>query len=629
MLETIRNAVNSWIAKIFLTVLLLCFILLWGLPQLHTINEKELLTSGKSAITVDTYRLALADQSLRLAITSHLGRMFTPDEIQRYKIPVFVLNQLQQDVLFDEQVRKMKINLSKDEIARIIGNDNIFHRDRIFNRDLFLNYLRQLHTNESNFFNYYTKKEKRNQLILASLSGMKAPDIFYKAFATYQEEKRIADYLVIDLKKEEKIADPNQEILEKWFDTHKEKFRAPEYRTVSLFSMTSEEFLKPQDISVNEIQTYYTQNASRFITPEKRTIEELRFSTREAADNAAKKIAGGLSFDVLVKEEKKTLSEITKGPLAENELPSHLASEIFELKKGQISAVINDLQGPVIIRVTHITPSTQIPLEKVENDIRQILAQNHAKTYIRNKYIEIENARLEGTSLTELAKQHKLSLRKITIDKTGKTTEGITLTDLPQKDVLLNAIYQSREDIDMDPLSLPEGGYLWYQVDMIIPARDRILSEVKQNAIVQWKEEEIQRFLDEKAQDVLKQLAKGKSLDSLATELSITKKTTPALRRQDSSKVLGIEGIKALFHGAKDHYGVVKGADTTNRIVYKITTLIIPEDITAHTLLSDVRTNIDMMIREDLKLEMLQVANKEHPIEINNLNYSRIFSTFQ
>ncbi|WP_407965039.1 peptidyl-prolyl cis-trans isomerase [Bartonella sp. C271] len=629
MLKTIRKAVNSWVAKIFLTTLLLCFIFLWGVPQLHIMNEKELLTSGKSTITIDNYRLALADQSLRLAITSHLGRMFTPDEIQRYKIPVFVLNQLQQDVLFDEQARKMKINLSKDMLARIIGNDNIFQRNRTFNRDLFLNYLQQLHTNERNFLNYYTKKEKRNQLILASLSGMKAPDIFYKALATYHEEKRIADYLVINLKKGEKVADPNQEILEKWFDTHKKKFRAPEYRTVSLLSITSEEFLKPQDVSVNEIQTYYTQNASRFIIPEKRIIEELRFSTREAADNAAKKIAEGLSFDALVKEEKKKLSDITKGPLAENELPNHLASEIFELKKGQISAVINDLQGPVIIRVAHITPSTPIPLQKVEKEIRQILAKNYATTHVRNKYTEIENARFEGASLAELAKQYKLPLRKITIDQTGKTTEGISLTDLPQKDILLNAIYQSHESIDMDPLSLPEGGYLWYQVDTIIPARDRTLSEAKQNVIIQWKEEEIQRLLDEKAQDTLKQLAKGKSLDALATELGIIKQTTPALRRQDSSQIFGVEGVKALFYSPKDHYGVVKGVNAENRIIYKITTSIIPEDITAHTLLPDIRTNIDMMIREDLKLEMLQAANKEYPIEINNSNYTRILNNFQ
>ncbi|MDD9330561.1 MAG: SurA N-terminal domain-containing protein, partial [Bartonella sp.] len=125
MLKTMRNSVNSWFAKIFLSTLLLCFILLWSVPQLHTTNKKELLTSGKSTITVDTYHLALADQSLRLALTSHLGRTFTLDEIQRYKIPFFVLNQLQQDVLFDEQARKMKINLSKDMIARIIGNDDI------------------------------------------------------------------------------------------------------------------------------------------------------------------------------------------------------------------------------------------------------------------------------------------------------------------------------------------------------------------------------------------------------------------------------------------------------------------------------------------------------------------------
>ncbi|WP_406604404.1 peptidyl-prolyl cis-trans isomerase [Bartonella gliris] len=629
MLDIIRNTTNSWIARIFLAILLLCFVLLWGIPQLHTKSERDLITSGKSTIDIDVYRLALADQSLRLALTSHLGRMFTPDEIQKYRIPAFVFNQLQQDVLFDEQVRQMEINLSKDTIARTIGSDHIFQQNGAFNQDLFRNYLQQLHISENTFLDYYTKKEKRNQLILASLSGMKAPEFFYKALALYQEESRIADYLVINLKDKETITDPDQETLQKWFETHKNKFRAPEYRTVSLLSMKLSEFVKPEDISTDEAKAYYTQNASRFMAPEKRTIEELRFPTREAADNAAKKITDGLSFDELVKAEKKTLKDITKGPLAESELPSHLASEIFELKQGQISAVINDLQGPVIIRVTHIAPSSPIPFEKVEENIRQTLAKNRAADEIRNNYTAIENARFEGASLKELSDQYKLPLRTITLDKTGKTIEGTTLTDLPQKEILLNSIYQSNEEVDLDPLSLQEGGYLWYKVDTIIPARDKTLEEAKQDVISQWKSEETQRLLDEKAQGVLKQLTEGKSLVSLAHALGITQQTTQALRRRDSSEILGSEGVQTLFSGPKGHYGIIKGPIATNRIVYQIKTVTMPKDITVHTLSSDLRTNIDMMIREDLKLEMLQVANKEHPLKINSANYNKIFHTPQ
>lgn len=629
MLDIVRNAANSWIARIFLAILLLCFILLWGIPQLHTKNERGLITSGKSTVTVDDYRLALADQSARLAHAAHLGRMFTPNEMQQYQIPAFVFNQLQQNTLLDEQARKMKISLSKDTIARMIGTDNMFQINGTFDKNLFYNYLQHLRISESAFLNYYTRKEKRNQIISALFSDMKAPDFFYKALALYQGEMRIADYLMIDLKEKEITADPDDETLQKWFETHQNEFRTPEYRTVSLLSMELNDFVKPKDIPTDEAKAYYTQNASRFVTPEKRTFEELRFPSREEADNAAKKIADGLSFDELVKAEKKTLNDIQKGPLAENELPSHLASEIFELQQGQVSAVINDLQGPVIIRIIHIEPSSSLPFESVEENIRQILAKNRATDDIRNNYVAIENARFEGASLKELADQYKLSLRTITIDKTGKTLEGAILTDLPQKDILLNAIYQSNEGVDLDPLSFQNGGYLWYKVDKIIPARDKTLEEAKLDVLSQWKNEEIQRLLDEKAQNALKQLTEGKSLVTLAHTLGVTKQTTPALRRQDSSEVLGAEGVKALFSGPKGHYGVIKGPVATNRIIYQIKTVTMPKDITSHTLSTEVRANIDMMIREDLKLEMLQVANKEHPLEINSTNYNQIFNALQ
>ncbi|WP_375684697.1 peptidyl-prolyl cis-trans isomerase [Bartonella sp. AP1QHHD] len=629
MLDIIRNATNSWIFRIFLAILLLCFILLWGVPQLHKKSERDLITSGKSTVTVDDYRLALADQSARLAYAAHLGRMFTTNEMQQYQIPAFVFNQLQQNVLLDEQARKMKISLSKDTIAHTIGSDKMFQVNGTFDKNLFYNYLQHLRISESAFLNYYTKQEKRNQLIAALLSDMKAPNLFYKALALYQGEMRIADYLVIDLKEKKTIADPDYETLQKWFETHQSQFRAPEYRTVSLLSMELNDFVKPKDISTDEAKAYYTQNASRFVTPEKRTFEELRFPSREEADNAAKKIADGLSFDELVKAEKKTLNDIKKGPLAENELPNHLTSEIFELQQGQVSPVINDLQGPVLIRVTHIEPSSSLPFESVEENIRQILAKNRATDDIRNNYVAIENARFEGASLKELADQYKLSLRTITIDKTGKTLEGAILTDLPQKDILLNAIYQSNEGVDLDPLSFQNGGYLWYKVDKIIPARDKTLEEAKLDVLSQWKNEEIQRLLDEKAQNALKQLTEGKSLVALSHTLGVTKQTTPALRRQDSSEILGVEGIKALFAAPKGHYGIIKGPVATNRIIYQIKTVTMPKDITSHTLSTEVRANIDMMIREDLKLEMLQVANKEHPLEINSTNYNQIFNTLQ
>ncbi|WP_455474560.1 peptidyl-prolyl cis-trans isomerase [Bartonella sp. B30(2025)] len=629
MLDIIKNATNSWISKTFLAILLLCFILLWGIPQLSTTSERDLITSGKSTATVDDYYLALLDQSAHLALAYRLGRMFMPYEMQQYKIPSFVFNQLQQNILLDEQARKMKINLSKNAVARAISGDDMFQENGSFSKDLFFSYLQQLRINENSYIDYYIKKEKRNQILSASLADMKAPDLFYKALAFYQGESRIANYFIIELKEKEAISLPNQEILQKWFKNHKSEFRAPEYRTVSFLSMEPAELVKPDDISIEEAKAYYTQNSSRFITPEKRTIEELLFPTREAADEAAKKIANGLSFDDLVKTEKKAVHNIQKGPFSKSELPHYLASEIFKLKQGQISAVINDLQGPIIIRVTHITPQSQISFENAKKDIQQILAQTYAADYMRNNYTNIENARFEGASLKELADQYNLPLRTITLDKSGQTIEGTVFTDLPQKDIFLTSIYQANEESNFDSLPLQGGGYLWYKIDKIIPARDRTLEEVEQDAIIQWKSEEFQRLLNEKAEAALKQLAKGKSFSSLAHELGFTQQTTPALRREDSSEILGTEGIKALFSGPKNHYGIIKGPEMKSRIIYQIKEVIIPENISANTIEPSVRNSINIMIKEDLKLEMIEAANKEHPFKVNYDNYNQIFDSFQ
>ncbi|WP_336276242.1 peptidyl-prolyl cis-trans isomerase [Bartonella sp. CB178] len=627
MLDIIKNATNSRLARFFLAILLLCFILLWGMPQPNIKRERDLITSGKSTTTIDDYYLTLVDQSSRLALAYRLGRLFTPDEMQQYQIPTFVFNQLQQDTLLNEQARKMKISLSKDAIARAISADNMFQENGIFNKALFFGYLQQLRINENNFLDYYVQKEKRNQILSASLTGIKAPDTFHKALALYQGESRIADFFIIDLK--EKVAAPTQEILQEWFETHKNEFRTPEYRTVSLLSMKLADFIKPADISVDEAKAYYAQNSSRFITPEKRIIEELRFPTREAADNAAQKIAEGVNFEDLVKAEKKTLDDIKKGPFAKNELPNYLASEVFELKHGQVSAVINDLQGPVIIRIAHITPSNPIPFKDAEQDIRQILAQNRAADYVRKSYTEIENARFEGASLKELSKQYELSLRTVTLDKAGKIIGGTDITDLPQKDILLNAIYQANEGSDFDPLPLQGGGYLWYRIDEIIPARNQTLEETEQAAVSQWTDEEIQRLLDKKAEDIFKQLSEGKSFISLIHELGVTQQTTPALRRRDSFKTFGTAGVKALFSGPKNHYGIIKTPMAKNRIIYQIKEVIAPGDTSADIPSADTRESINMMVKEDVMMEMLKAANKEHPLTINGANYNQIFNALQ
>ena len=629
MLDTIRSAVNSWIAKVFLGLLVLCFVLLWGVPELRRTSGHDLFTSGKSTIKANTYRFALQDQIKLFSSSNRLPRLLSEAEAAQYGLPQMALSQLQQDVLLDEQVRLMKIGVSKDGIARAIGADRFFQQQGQFNRTIFLSYLKQQGLPEADFIDYLAGKEKRNQLVYSAVNDMTAPNVFYSALLNYRNETRSVDYLLVTKKEIGEIKDPTSEQLQKSFDTHKAEFHAPEYRQVTLMEMTPESLLKPADISEDEIKDYYTRNASRFISPEERTVQILRFKTRQEADNASAKLRDGKTFEDLVSEEHKTLEDITKGPAAKTGFPSTIARDIFELEPNKVSDVINDLEGPVIIRVVKITPQGPTPLEKAEPDIRNRLAKENAANAMRDNHDAIENARFEGVSLDELAKQYKLDLRKVTIDSKAQTPDGQAVGDLPQQSMLVDNIFQATEGADLDPIAIKGGGYLWYRVDKIVDSRDQTLDEVKDKVVALWKAGETQRLLDEKASKLEQELKDHKTLDDLARELGVTKKTVRGLKRGGSDEVLGADGINAAFTGPKGHSGVSKAADKDQRIVYLVTESVQPLNTDPKSLEPQLKANIDVMVGADLGLAILELANAKAPVKANIANLKAITNNLQ
>ena len=629
MLDTIRSAVNSWIAKVFLGLLVLCFVLLWGVPELRRTSGHDLFTSGKSTIKANTYRFALQDQIKLFSSSNRLPRLLSEAEAAQYGLPQMALSQLQQDVLLDEQVRLMKIGVSKDGIARAIGADRFFQQQGQFNRTIFLSYLKQQGLPEADFIDYLAGKEKRNQLVYSAVNDMTAPNVFYSALLNYRNETRSVDYLLVTKKEIGEIKDPTSEQLQKSFDTHKAEFHAPEYRQVTLMEMTPESLLKPADISEDEIKDYYTRNASRFISPEERTVQILRFKTRQEADNASAKLRDGKTFEDLVSEEHKTLEDITKGPAAKTGFPSTIARDIFELEPNKVSDVINDLEGPVIIRVVKITPQGPTPLEKAEPDIRNRLAKENAANAMRDNHDAIENARFEGVSLDELAKQYKLDLRKVTIDSKAQTPDGQAVGDLPQQSMLVDNIFQAAEGADLDPIAIKGGGYLWYRVDKVVNARDRTLDEVKDKVVALWKADETQRLLDEKASKLEQELKDHKTLDNLAQELGVAKKTARGLKRGGSDEVLGADGINAAFSGPKGNSGVSKAADKEQRIVYRVTESVEPLNTDPKSLEPQLKTNIDAMVGADLGLAILDLANAKAPVKYNVENLKAITNKLQ
>jgi len=631
MLDQMRSAAKSWVAKFFLGLLGLSF-LVWGVPSsfLPQIGKSDLLTSGASSVGLNDYAFVLRDTLVRWGA----DRVPPISELRQSGILAITLARLQQDVLLDEEARRMQLGADEEAAVTTLRRDSSFQKEGTFNRDLFSNYLENGNFNQAEVLQRSREAAKRAQVQNTITAGISAPDMFYQATLLYERESRAIDYLRLDSELIADVAPPSDEVLATWFDEQVTQFRAPEYRTFTYMPLNAGMLVTITD---EQVQDYYQANKERFATsPEFRTFEQLRFDNRELADAAYAKLQSGTSFEELVREQGQDLADITQGPLTRGQVPVLMASEIFAPKQGEVSEVINDLAGPVIVRITHVTPAQVPELSELEEALRAELAFAQAGDALRQKEKEIEDAHFEGATLAELAAQYNLPLITLTLDATGFPQAG-SMDELPNsmglRDNLLAHVFAGQPGIDQEPL-LGRGEYIWYQVDKIIAARRLELSERYNEAQEFWVAQETTRQFLEKAATLKAEAEAGKSLEQIAQENGIGVERAAGLQRATPSPVPAdidksvIDAVFATpFSSTAKAINMVELKDQRDVVIlFQVTDSAEPLSIDPQSLDERRRQAITEQFTQDLSGQFLSQAQRDHAIMQNQQLLEDLFS---
>ena len=173
----------------------------------------------------------------------------------------------------------------------------------------------------------------------------------------------------------------------------------------------------------------------------------------------------------------------------------------------------------MLLQVGKIEPGTQKTYEEVAPQIKREIAESRAKTEIGNLRDKIEDERAAGSTLAETAKKLGLKSRTIdAVDRSGRGPDGKPIADLPKTPDVVAAAFATDVGVDNEPLQLPGGGYLWYDVTGITPSRERTLDEVKDQVEARWRDDEIAKRLQGQGRRMLGKLKAGTTLAQLATE---------------------------------------------------------------------------------------------------------------
>ncbi|UXN07421.1 peptidyl-prolyl cis-trans isomerase [Bartonella sp. HY761] len=624
MLDHMRAAANTLVAKALLGLLLLSFAL-WGIPQAFNGQGSDAIyQSGKSEATLADYQFMAQNQATQYFFSTR--QYISPDQFAQLGIANQLLQTLKGYALIDEEARLMKTNIGQDGALRVLGSEQIFHgMNGQFSKEAFAQFINQAGISQKTYFEQLAKTGIRNQIIEAVSQNIVMPDVFYSALVLNNRELRNIDYVAVTPKLIGEVPEPIQDVLAAWYETQKANFRAPEYRKATYVTLTAQHFANPTAITEDEIKDFYQKESSRFLSPETRIIDELRFDNRQQADAAAQKLQSGMSFDELVSSLNLSIDAIRKGPLTRSDLPSLVSAEVFPLQEGGISPVINDLQGPVIVRVIKITPSAVAPLEAVAEQIRQQLADQKARQDLSALVKTIADEQFEGLSLNEIAQKHNLPITSVIIDAEGNDIEGKAVENLPNKENLIGGIFNATIGIDSDPL-ISDEGVQWYQADEIINSRERTLDEVRQSAISAWKEQEMNRLVLQKADSFNAELAKGKSLAQIANENNIQVEKAEALSRTGAGLNLSKEALIAIFSGPTNSTGIAPGENEQTKLVFKVTSTTEPASTSPDALDPAMKQQLSLSLRQDVLSQYLFAIEKEHPVQANNSIIQRILN---
>ncbi|WP_173931737.1 peptidyl-prolyl cis-trans isomerase [Chelativorans sp. Marseille-P2723] len=618
MLDILRRGAQTWFAKILLMLLVLSFAV-WGISnQLLTGGSNDVLTAGGTTVSALDYRLAY-DRRIS-EFSQRIGSRLTREQAVAFGIDDQVLAELAAGAVLDETARRIGLGVSQDKLAELAASDPAFRgAGGRFDRAQFEFVLRQIGMRPQDYLRNREKAAVRQQIVDAAAAGVSAPDALLRNVALYRGEDRTIEYVLLQSPPAQNLVAPAEEELQSWFEARKEHYSAPEYRRIDYVKLEAEDIVDPSVISDEQVSAYYEQNRNRYTTPERRTIEQINFPDAETAAAAHESLRAGTTFEDLVERQGRTLADASLGTLSREEIADNaIAEAAFALDEGQISQVVDGTFGPVLLRVTEISPERVSPLAEVEDEIRNMLALDEASRLVLDTYDAYEDARAAGASMEEAAGQLKLTMRTVEVDRNGQRPDGTVANDLPQSRELLNEAFEADVGVENQPINIGSNGFLFFEVAGVTPARERSFDEVRDRVLADWTDEELTARLSARAEELRKQLEDGKTLDEVAAEIGQEKMVKRGLKREANDPDLGRAGVNAVFSLPKGGVGTFANPTGNGRIVFQVTEVFEPAGASAETLPEDVANAITQSLENDLLDQLVNRLQAEHPVAVNH-----------
>lgn len=615
MLSTLRNKTAGIVMKVILGLIIVSFAV-WGVNDVFRLGGTNTAASvGGTDISVqsfsDRYNRALQNAA------AQFGRPLSPADGRALGLDRRVLGELMAEATLEEQAKRLGLGIPQAAIVdAIMKDDNFRGANGQFDADRFDQILRANGFSEAMYVDLQRRLLLRRQILEGLVGGVAAPETLTQAVFRHQSERRSVSYVLLPGSDGADIAPPEDATLQTFFEERKGNFRTPETRALAVLATLPSDLAAKETVSDEDVRARFETEKERLGTPERRTVERITFPTLADAQAASERIKAGTSFEAIAAERNVPASELSFGTVAKSDiLDARIADAAFSLAPGQISEPVEGQFSNVILRVTNVEPAVVPEFETVKEDIRKDIATQRAADKILSLHDQIEDDRASGMTLQEIAAKRGLTVQ--TFD--GVTAQGQiagTPADVPGGATVISEAFESDVGVENNAVQAPGGGYVWFEVTKVEPARERTFDEAREDVLKAWRAEEARKRLDAKAEETVKALQNGSlTLADLGVREGLEVLTAPGLNRAGGS--LGQSAGARIFTTPKDGFGSAPDP-SEGRIVFQVTAIDSPVLDPASEAAKQLSARLAETVDNDLATQYVTQLQNDLGATINN-----------
>ena len=329
VLQVIRERLSGILAFFIFGILIIPFALV-GVNSYFT-SETSNSVAKVNDVEITTNDFSQGFQNYRRRMQSLMGESFDPEYFDQPIIRRQFLDSLIDQELVNQVSEQAGLTVDDERLAAAIRETEAFQVDGVFNAEVYQSRLQAQGTSTQEF-----ESRMRAQLLLgqfpdAITSSAIATDTELARFVAVEDQQRSFKALVVNAETEAApvaaaegadgkpvaepgVAEPGEETIQAWYDSHPDIFRSPEQvviEYIELDASTMEEDSTPDD---DQLRTRFEEQKTRFVTPESRLASHILIEVPEGADTAtvetarqtaadlAKRVKDGEDFAALAKE---------------------------------------------------------------------------------------------------------------------------------------------------------------------------------------------------------------------------------------------------------------------------------------------------------------------------------------